>query len=191
MMKLSAEQLTAIARNYWRPDKDFDFRLEDSPERERFNQRWAQALNRMDNWGALLRVIGEELPAFTIGNITATCDACFRCGAYPDPRHQDRSTRWVVVGCLSILAPIYTVYGARFEYRGKRRIRDEVFFEPLPEQMQGPAQIIARKIEEAFEASRLPRELAETSIPLFVEPREPPETNLFHAFFIPDPERVP
>ena len=35
-MPLSAEELLSIARNYWRPDKDFDFRPENSPEAERF-----------------------------------------------------------------------------------------------------------------------------------------------------------
>jgi hypothetical protein len=97
----------------------------------------------------------------------------------------------VVVGCVSILAPVYTVYGVRYEYSRGKRLRDEVFFEPLPAEMRGPAGVIARGIEATFGVSVLPRELAGTPVPLFVDPREPPDTTLFHALFISQPASVP
>lgn len=189
-MILSVERLAAIARDYWRPDKDDEFRLDRSPETQRLDRRWERALEGMDRWEALLKSVRGELGGFTLGNITATCDSCLRCGAYPVSNRHSPSSRWVVVGCLSILAPVYTVYGVRSEYSGKRR-HDEVYFEPLPEQMREPARVIARHIEARFEATLLPREVAETPIPLYVEPREPPETTLFHALFLSQPERVP
>ncbi|MCY1017864.1 hypothetical protein [Pyxidicoccus sp. MSG2] len=189
-MILSVEKLMAIARDHWRADKDYDFRLDRSPETQRLDQRWERAVEEMDRWRALLGSVREELTDFRIGNITSTCDACLRCGAYPESNRQDPTLSWVVVGCLSILAPVYTVYGVRREYRGKKRI-EEVLFEPLPELLRAPARIIARNIETRYEATLLPREVADTPVPLIVEPREPPETTLFHALFLSEPARVP
>jgi hypothetical protein len=190
-MLLSAEALLSIARNYWRPDKEFDFRLENSPEAERFLQRWEQELEKMDEWRAFLRALGEALPGFTIGNATATCDACFRCSVYPEAEDKSQPRRWVVVGCVSILAPVYTLYGVQYEYRGGERISDKVFLGALPPEMQAPVDVIARKLETTFGVGALPRELAETPVPLIVEPQEPPKTTLFHALFTSRPERVP
>jgi len=114
-MILSTEQLVAIARNYFRPDKDYDFTLENSPEADRFQARWAQEIKEMDRWGDFLRALGQELPSFRIRNATATSDSCFRCSVYAIDDNPRPPLRWAVVGCLSILAPVYTVYGVQFE----------------------------------------------------------------------------
>ncbi|MFL5358193.1 hypothetical protein [Archangium sp.] len=188
-MPFTAEELTSIARKYWRPDKDFNFRLENSPEVERFQALWGKELEKMDQWRAFLRELGGALPGFTLGNATATCDACFRCSVYLKSENQPR--HWVVVGCVSILAPVYTVYGVQYDYRDGKRIGDKVFLGPLPPEMQAPASVVARSIEATFGIEALSRELAETPVPLIVEPKEPPNTTLFHALFISQPERVP
>ncbi|HYO74636.1 MAG TPA: hypothetical protein VEU33_52045 [Archangium sp.] len=193
-MPLSAEDLLAVVRNYFRSDKDFNHRLESSPEYDRFSERWEQALEKMDQWRALLRDIGRALPDFDIGNITATSTSCLRCATYPKNIIRPISSSSAVVGCLSILAPVYTVYGVQSTYRytDKGRERSEkVFLYSLPAEMQARASVIARGIETAFGAEALPREIAETRIPLIVEPQEPPDTTLFHALFISQPERVP
>ncbi|AKJ00353.1 Hypothetical protein AA314_01979 [Archangium gephyra] len=69
-------------------------------------------------------------------------------------------------------------------------IAAKVFFDPLPPEMQALAEVVGRKIEAMFGAEALPRELAETRIPLIVEFLEPPATTLFHALFSTDPENV-
>jgi hypothetical protein len=190
-MKLSVEQLLAIARNYWpSEDPDVSCGLERTPEHERFDELWKRELRRIGQWRAFLASFRAELPGFTLSDITAPVDACFRCGAYSNEDRQQHQREWVVVGCLSILAPVYTVYGVQYTYDGKKRSH-EVFFEPLPPEMRAPADLIASRIEAWFEASALPRELAETPVPLYVEPRKPLDTTLFHALFIGDPERVP
>jgi hypothetical protein len=190
-MNLSTEHLLSIARNYWPSDGNWWMHPENSPELQRFQALWRQEMEKMDQWRAFLRELGQQLPDFTLGNITTPRDACFRCGAYPNFIRKPYSLRWVVVGCVSILAPVYTLYGAQYEYSGEKRIRDTVFHEPLPPEMQAPAEVMARHIEATFGVSRLPREVAETPIPLFVEPVAPPHTNLFHALFISQPDRVP
>ncbi|HEX5752462.1 MAG TPA: hypothetical protein VFZ09_40025 [Archangium sp.] len=197
-MPLSAESLLSVVRNYWRSDHEFDGRLERSPETERFQDLWEERLERMGEWHMLLDELQAALPRFLIGNATATCDACFRCSVYMErePLHSNQGNeqltrRQVVVGCVSILAPVYTVYGAQYDYRGKERIADRAFFEPLPPEMRALAEIVARKIEARFGVEAVPREIAETRIPLIVGPREPPETTLFHALFTAWPESVP
>ena len=57
--------------------------------------------------------------------------------------------------------------------------------------MRAPADIIARKLEATFDVRALPRDLADTPIPLIVHNREPPDTTLFHAFFDSQPDNIP
>lgn len=190
-MDLSAKHLQSIARNYWPSDGDWWMHPENSPELKRFQDLWEKEMEKMDQWRAFILDVESHLPDFTLGNITTPRDACFRCGAYPNFIRKPYSLRWVVVSCMSILAPVYTIYGAQFEYSGSKRIRDTVFLETLPPEMQVPAEVMARKLEETFGVSRLPREIAATPVPLFVEPVKPPHTTLFHALFLGPPESVP
>lgn len=196
-MPLSAEDLLSVVRNYWRADREFDGKLENSPETERFQDLWEQELKKLDQWRALGRALRAALPQFKIGDSTATCNPCFRCTVYTDrhlvgANHEEgpRERRWGVVGCLSILAPVYTVYGLHYDYKGKELIDRRVFFDPLPPEMQPLAEVVARKIEALFGAEALPREIADTRIPLIVYRKEPPATTLFHALFADDPENV-
>ncbi|HEX5754632.1 MAG TPA: hypothetical protein VFZ09_51080 [Archangium sp.] len=185
-MPLSAEELLSIVRNYFRLDKEFNYRPENSPEEDRFSEKWEQEIKKMEQWRVFLRELKGALPDFDIGNATATCTSCFRCAAYPNAQ----PTGSAVVGCVSILAPVYTVYGVQYTYRGGERSH-EVFLDSLPPGMQVPAAIIARRIEAAFGVEALPHGIAQTPIPLIVEPQEPPTTTLFHALFLSQPERVP
>lgn len=187
----SRDELLAIARQYFRPDKEYNVRLDNSPEAERFHAIWRQAMQRMDDWWALVGDLKKDLPDFTLGNITATSDSCFRCGAYAPRVHPQEPSHWVVVGCMSVMAPLYTVFGVRFEISGRERIAQEAVFAPLPPEMRPAAEAMARRIEGRFGASPLPLDVAMTPIPLIVEPQEPPDTTLFHALFTAEPENVP
>lgn len=196
-MPISAESLLSVVRNYWRSDHEFDGRPERSPETERFQSLWEEKLERMGEWHMLLGELQAALPQFSIGNATATSDACFRCSVYMEREpisnqgNEQLTRRRVVVGCVSILAPVYTVYGVQYDYRGEERIADRAFFDPLPSDMRAPAEIVAGKIEAMFGVEAVPREIAETQIPLIVGPHEPPDTTLFHALFTGWPESVP
>ncbi|HYO53036.1 hypothetical protein [Archangium sp.] len=199
-MPISAEELMSVVRRYWRSDHEFDDKLERSPELKRFHAVWKQALKNLDQWRALMGELRVAFPHFNIGHATATCDSCLKCIIYTnrEPVSSDqqegepRSRRWTVVGCLSVLAPVYTVYGVQYDYKGREvRGAARVFFDPLPAQMQSLAEVVARKIEARYGAEALPREIAETRAPLIVHRKEPPETTLFHALFTPDPENLP
>lgn len=199
-MPISAEELLSVVRKYWRSDHEFDDKRENSPEWMRFQDLWEQELKSHDQWCALMDELRVAFPHLNIGDATATCDPCFKCLVYtkrepvPSDSHEDepRSRRWTVVGCLSVLAPVYTVYGVQYDYKGREvRGASKAFFDPLPPEMQAPAEVIARKIEARFGAKALPREIAEIRVPLIVHFKEPPETTLFHALFTPEPENLP
>lgn len=198
-MSIPAEHLLSVVQQYWRSDHEFDGKRERSPELKRFQALWKQKLKELDKWHVLMDEIEAALPQFTIGQTTAPgIDSCFRCSVYGarEPVHSSQENeplarRWVVAGCLSILAPVYTVYGVKYDYRGPERIAHEVFFDPLPPEIRAPAEVVARKIEALFGVEAVPREIAETRIPLIVDRREPPETTLFHALFTSLPESMP
>jgi hypothetical protein len=190
-MSLSPAQLISIARNYWPSSKDHDFKQEIGPELKRLYERWEQELKKIDGWWAFLEELENELPGFTLGDATATPDACFRCVAYPAKEHPRPDLRWVVVGCVSILAPVYTVYGVQFEYGEAARVFRAMELDPLRPEIREPAEAIARRIEATFGVSKLPREIADTPVPLFVQWKEPPATTLFHALFTNQPESLP
>lgn len=189
-MTFSTDQLLNIARQYWPSDLESYLRPKMGPEGERLQALWKQELAKMEHWRGFIRALRGELPGFTLGNATCPFDACFRCSAYSEIDHSPQLD-WAVIGCVSILAPVYAVYGVRYELKGKQRLSSEVFLESLPDEMRAPSEVIARKIEETFGASAFPRELNEVPVPLFVGLKQPPNTTLFHALFTSEPDIVP
>jgi hypothetical protein len=187
-MTLSREQLLAVAKNYWRADKAYDASPENPPEHIRLGELWEQELAGIERWWAFLEELEEALPGFTLGDGTATVNACFRCVAYAGKTHP---YPFAVVGCRSILAPVYAVYGVQYEGVGEGPRKASAVFEPLPREMRHPADIIARRLESTFGVVALPRDISETPIPLIVQWKEPPATTLFHALFASQPERIP
>jgi hypothetical protein len=186
VVAISQEQLLAVAKEYWRADKAYA----GSSEHKRLTDLWDEELKKIGQWWALLDELKKELPGFTVGNATATPDACFRCAVY-SPVDESSGHRFIVVGCVSILAPIYTVYAVEYVRVGKRRHNPRVFFEPLPAEMRHSADVVCREIEAAFKVSALSRDIANLRVPLYVEPMEPPNTTLFHALFTSEPESLP
>lgn len=197
-MSPTAEELIAIARQYWRLDKDYG--LDSNPEHHRLQQQWEQALKGFDRWRAMKQEIEhelrQELPGLKLkmGDATATPDACFRCQVYPDERTEDGQVlprRWILVGCASIIAPVYIVYAVEYDVVGMEALNPRVLLEPFPPELRRPAEIIGRKIEAAYGYRKVSREIAQTPVPLFVEWKEPPETTLFHAIFTNEPTSIP
>jgi hypothetical protein len=193
-MTPSAEELLAIARQYWRSDNEYQLRGERSPETERLHALWKQEGRRLAEWQVMLEELRQELPDASVNQITTTSDACFRCAIYSRREQRTPLLVQVVVGCMSILAPVYTVYGLKYEYRRKKRLKtsnEQLFLEALPPELRGPAEAFARRVEARFSVSRLPPEVAATPIPLFVDLKWPPHATLFHALFSSEPLSVP
>jgi hypothetical protein len=190
-MSWTPEKLLAIARNYWPADMETYLGPDKSPAFTRLHALWERELEKMEQWHAFLGALDRDLPDFMIGNATAPGDGSFRCAVYFRDGRTPPGIQRVVVGCVSVLAPVYAVYGVESEYQGKKRIRDTVLYEPLPSDMAAVADVVSRRIRATFDVHALPHEVADTRIPLIVDPVMPPDTTLFHALFISTPERVP
>ncbi|HZI09562.1 MAG TPA: hypothetical protein VE153_04165 [Myxococcus sp.] len=194
-MKLTVEELIARASLYWPADFEWYERGERAPENDRrlalCKQQWQQ---RGEQWTALVADLRQQLPGYSIHNATAPSEPCFRCSVYlPEKQLKPRLVQ-VVVGCLSMIAPVYTVYGLQYEFRPKKfykKSNQQLLLDPLPPEMLAPADVVARRIEARFDAERLTPEVAATPVPLYVDITFPPHATLFHALISEQPTSVP
>ena len=189
-MPPSTEQLLAIARRYW-PASMTAALDKANPEFVRRSKRWDEALQYIPQWHGFLAELDSLLPGFTVGDGTVPSEASFRCVAYPAKGAPMPPIPWAVVGCMSILAPVFIVYGISFEYQGRKRSKAQLHLAPLPEAMTGTARLIARELEARFDVQELPQEVAAVPVPVTVQWTQPPQTTLFDALFDSEPTSVP
>ncbi|RKH54482.1 hypothetical protein D7X55_09555 [Corallococcus sp. AB049A] len=189
-MPPSTDELLTLARHYW--PASYEESLDDAhPELKRRQERWAQVLERNERWEEFRRQLRMRLPAFTLAEATTTSQASLRCAVYPAKGIPMQPVPWALVGCLSILAPVYTVYGLTFDYEGRKRGKAHLHLPPLPAAMSDTARIIARELEAHFHVTALPPEVAALPVPVAVEWTRPPQTTLFDALFDSSPTIVP
>jgi hypothetical protein len=191
MKNLSKDDLLAIVRSYYDSHNKFLYTSETSQETKRLHALWTHRLEDMGSWNTFLDELERELPNLIIGDTLSTSDGGPRCLVYPPKESRSPKANWVVVGCVSLLAPVYMVYGVECDYTEGGFRNERASFEQPPPSMALPAQIVARKIERTFGFSAVSRELAETPVPLFVGGLEPSEATLFHALFTSDPSVIP
>lgn len=195
-MPYTVDQLLAIARRYWRDDKRYDNADEFSPEQLRLQARWSEEIARSDWWYAFAERLGRRLPSYSIGSHTATGEASWKFLVY-DKSGDDPSTfRFVVVGCVSLLAPVAALYAVQYDFGergefGRKRFNPRLSFTPLPPEMEQVGDTLAREIEAYFGAELLPRQLLETPVPLIANFKEPPHTTLLHVLFTHEPTALP
>jgi hypothetical protein len=190
-MTPSREELLAVVRKYYESSNEFLYTSETSPETKRRHALWTQRIENMGPWKAFRARLRSELPKFNTGETGSTADGALRCMVYPLKDLSPPTSNWVVVGCVSILAPVYFVYGVEYDYIDGRLQNHKASFEQPPPSMVLPAQVVAKTIETTFGFSAVPHEIAETPVPLFVNWREPSEATLFHALFTSDPSIIP
>ncbi|MBN8229329.1 hypothetical protein JYK02_17610 [Corallococcus macrosporus] len=192
-MTPSAEELLTIARLYWGADEAYRFRQDPSPEDLRYEALWAEKTKERPHWGAFVRKLREAIPSCDVWDYApGLANPSF--GALVYPHHEKIMRRpqkvWVVAGYLSILAPVYTVHCVRKEYLGNQLRSAKAFLGPIPLELQGITDTVARHIEAEFGATALPLEVAQTPVPLYVNLMKPPETTLFHALFTSEPGNI-
>jgi hypothetical protein len=190
-MTPSREELIEIVRNYYSSSNEFLFTLDPSPEENRRQALWTRRIEDMGSWYAFRDKLSSELPDFITGETGSTADGGLRCMVYPPMESRVPTANWIVVGCVSILAPVYFVYGVECDYVDGRLRNPKVSFEQPPLSMASPAQVVARTIEAMFGYSAVSREIAETPVPFFAGLLEPPKTTLFHTLFTSAPYSIP
>jgi hypothetical protein len=193
-MTMTVEELIDRARDYWPADFEWFLKGEETPETARRDalrrQVWRE---RGKQWLAMVEDLKQDLPGFSIRDVTAPSDYCLRCAAYPPAEQKKPPLVQVVVGCLSMIAPVYTVYALHYEYRPRKRppmSNHQLFLDELPPELRGPADAIARRME-TLGVSRLPPDVAATPVPLCVNVTRPPHATLFDALFSDQPDSVP
>jgi len=195
-MPYTGDQLAAIARRYWRNDKIYDSGTAPSPEYLELCLRWQEVNEHVDEWYDFARKLRTVLPHLKIGNHAAACDAAWKYLAYEQFRSGSSEFRFVVVGCVSLLAPVYTLYGVEYDFgepshTGRKLLNPRLSLIPLPPAMREIGAAMGREIEAYFGAELISRELLETPVSLIVNFKEPPHTTLLHALFTEQPENLP
>jgi hypothetical protein len=188
---LSTEDLIKIVWNYYNSSDPFLSTPEPTPEENRRQALWSKWIENMEPWKAFRATLRSELSNYIIGETYPSADGGPRCIIYPPKDSRTPSSNWLVVGCVSLLAPVYFVYGAECDYSEGYLRNIRASFEPPPPGMSLPAQVVARTIEASFGFSAVPREVAETPVPLFAGLLQPPKTTLFHTLFTSAPSSIP
>jgi hypothetical protein len=190
-MTPSKEELINIVRKYYDSSNAFVFTTELSPEVNRHYGIWEQWAANMGPWRAFRAALDSALPNYRIGETYPSADGGPRCMIRLPKESRSPTFNWAVVGCVSLLAPVYFVYGVEYDYVDGRLRNQKASFGQPPPGMVFPTQVVARTIEKIFGFSALPRELAETPVPLYAGLLEPPKTTLFHTLFTSDPGNIP
>ncbi len=192
MTRPSKEDLLVLVQNFYASSGEALYTPVVGPETQRLHAVWAKRLEDMTPWNDFLDEVERALPGLIVGDTLSTSDGGLRCMLYPPKHSRAPQAHWIVVGCVSLLAPVYTVYCVERMHMGDGSRRDRAAaITHAPIRMQSSAQVLARKIEATFGATPISPEDAQASVPLFVGGREPSEATLFHALFTSDPEIIP
>jgi len=187
----SPEELIRIVQGHYNSSNAFLFTTEPTSEETRRQGVWSKWIENMAPWRRFRAQLKGELPNYIIGETYSSSDGGPRCIVYPPEDSRTLNSNWIVVGCVSLLAPVYFVYGAECDYAEGSLRNIKASFEPPSANMSLPARIVARMIEASFGFSAVSREVAETPVHLFAGLLEPPKTTLFHTLFTSAPNSIP
>jgi hypothetical protein len=190
-MTLSKEELIATVQKYYDSSNAFLFTTELSPEAKRHYEMWKQWAANMSLWKAFKAALRSALPNYITGETYPSADGGPRCLVHLPRESWSPTSNWTVVGCVSLLAPVYFVHGVEWDYVDGCVQNARARFGEPPSDMVLPTQIVARTIEEIFGFSAFPRELVETPVHLYTGLVEPPQTTLFHTLFTSEPSNIP
>ncbi len=111
-------------------------------------------------WPAFMKRLEQVFPGCLLWNKTIPNHVpCYSCQVYLPDRPEGCYD--AIVGLLSLLAPVYTIYGCRDIDGGEYWVR----FPPLPERFRALEQRLATLIESEFGFTRLDKEVLLTPVP--------------------------
>ncbi|HLL04207.1 MAG TPA: hypothetical protein VK539_26715 [Myxococcaceae bacterium] len=137
----------------------------ESEQARRLTQRLNEAEQDMSAWKTFVQRVREELPGCGFWDATLMfMEPCYRLRVQlPETVHHEGHSD-AVVCLLSVLAPVYVVYASHYVEAGEDS-ETWVRFPPLPPAFQPYEAKLARLIEAAFSATRLPEEVFSFPIP--------------------------
>lgn len=187
----SREELITLVRQHYPSSNALMFTSERSPETRRLDDKWEHWVSNLESWDAFRDELSRALPHHIIGETYPSMEGGPRGVIYMPQEAWAPHANWDVVGCMSLLAPVYFVYGVEWDFLDGRRQNLRARFSSPPPSMAGPARVIAETMERMLGLAPLPRELADTPVPVYAGSLEPHETTLFHALFTSAPQRIP
>jgi len=137
----------------------------ESEQAQRLTQWLSEASQDMSAWTEFVQRVREELPGCGFWDATLLfLEPCYRLRVQLPETVHDENRSDAVVCLLSVLAPVYVVYASHRVEAGED---SEAWarFPPLPSVFQPYEARLARLLETAFGATRLPEEVLFFPIP--------------------------
>ncbi|MBM7118371.1 hypothetical protein [Archangium primigenium] len=190
-MPPSKEDLISIVQKHYDSTNAFMFTTGLTPEAKRLDSAWKKWIQNRAPWHAFRYELSRALPSHIIGETYPSMDGGPRCIVYQPRASWTARSNWDVVGCVSLLAPVYFVYGVQWDYIDGVRQNFSANFGQPPPIMAEPVQVMTKSIEKTFGFEVIPPELANTPVALYAGLLEPHETTLFHTLFTNESHNIP
>ncbi|HZI12552.1 MAG TPA: hypothetical protein VE153_19370 [Myxococcus sp.] len=161
---LSPKALVDLAHRYWPANllSTDDPRYTTSEEIQRQKALRDTAWKDSGSWAAFLERLEQEMPGCAPWDLPYLLhEPCRYCRiSLPGPGEVRE------LACMvSILAPVYVLFGSRQRYESERMVWNEVSFPPLPDGFQPQESTLARLVETQLGCTRLDRDALFTPVP--------------------------
>jgi len=196
----SREELMLIARSFYPPGIFYDAPgYNASLQRRRFWECWRSALENPAGWDECrARIRSRVQPAAAVSNMTMPGHGGgLRMGLYfpadqAQLRYEDAFTETLVLGCVSVLAPLYIIHGVRVEHRRGHSVSPHTaLYGILPDPYCDHARIMSEEIERVFGYAPVSAEDAQSIVQdVSIEPNDIGGSTLMQALFCSDPTNV-
>jgi len=198
MIEFKQSALLALVRRYYPRGSAWNDHDHNPPpdlpeEIKRLAALWERELANDETWQRLKQTLRDCLSQ-GVGEMSVPVhDAGRRCAVYLDhfkdvPRGQPAR---IVVGAVSLIAPLYYVYGVNRTYDDPRN-PDQLLVELPPGEMKEVGEVVARCIEQVYDYRPLPVELARVPVEgLCMDHMRFEGWTLLEALFTTDPANLP
>jgi hypothetical protein len=170
MSDASIATLLEVVHHYYPEAKwAYDSNPRATPEGQRYSAAWQRALEDYARWVDLVQQFEQGFPEYGVMDITmSTGTQCYRVGV-SIPKHEipvrPPCEIHEVIGCVSILAPVYLIYGLHRVFTIKRVQGSNTLRFQLTGEMARCATRLSWAIEQYYPSHRpLPIEAGEVRI---------------------------
>jgi hypothetical protein len=186
--------LVALAHHFFPVGLTFDDPgYFDSPEYRRYAEAWKKAMNDT-RWDPLHEALQREFPETITGELTVPHhDAARRFAIYLNKSPLKDGVGDILIGCVSVVAPFYFLYGAQRRFKGgQHQLPYSIFLDTLPDNMLPYARAAAQQIEQRYNYHLFPSEYLHTPVPdISVSDVFIGNMTLLNAFFTTGLDRIP
>ncbi|MFP2904883.1 hypothetical protein ACLESD_07480 [Pyxidicoccus sp. 3LFB2] len=166
----SLQALVELAHQYWPANlvSSDDIRYVTSGEIQRQTALREAALKDSSQWNALLEQLGQTLPGCEPWELPYLLHEPCRYVRISVPGQgltKGAGELTELAAMVSVLAPVYALFGSRQRYEDERMVWNELYFPPLPAEFQPREATLARLIEAQLGCTRLANDVLFTPVP--------------------------